>query len=118
VDPSAQIDAYLASLPAWQRDLAMRARALVHEADPAIAEAWKWDIPVFAHGGNVCAIGAFADHVKVNFFKGASLPDPAGIFNAGLEAKTTRAIDLHEGDRLDEPAFRALVTEAVAANNR
>ena len=118
MDPESQIDAYLESLPAWQRDLALRARALIHEADPEIAEAWKWDTPVFAHGGNVCAIGAFADHVKVNFFKGASLHDPAGLFNAGLEAKTTRAIDLREGDALDEPAFRTLVTDAVAANRK
>ena len=118
MDPESQIDAYLESLPAWQRDLALRARALIHAADPEIAEAWKWDTPVFTHGGNVCAIGAFADHIKVNFFKGASLPDPAGLFNAGLEAKTTRAIDLRQGDALDEPAFRTLVTDAVAANRK
>jgi hypothetical protein len=118
MEPESQIDAYLRSLPAWQHDLATRARAVIHDADPGIAEAWKWGTPVFAHGGNVCAIGAFTDHVKLNFFKGASLPDPAGLFNAGLEAKTTRAIDLRQGDTLDEPAFRALVTEAVAANRK
>ncbi len=116
MDPTAQIDAYLSGLPAWQRQTLSRLRALVHEADPAIEEAWKWDTPVFAHGGNVCAIGAFADHVKVNFFKGASLADPSGLFNAGLEAKATRAIDLGEGASIDEDAFRALVSQAVAAN--
>ena len=86
MDPESQIDDYLRSLPAWQSQLAARIRALVH------------------------------DHVKANFFKGASLPDPAGLFNAGLEAKATRAIDLAEGDHLDEAAFRTLVKEAVAAN--
>ena len=116
MNPESQIDDYLRSLPAWQSRLATRIRALVHEADPNITEAWKWGTPVFADGGNAVAIGAFADHVKVNFFKGASLPDPAGLFNAGLEAKATRAIDLRDGDPLDEAAFRALVKEAVAAN--
>ena len=108
-----QIDRYVAALPAWQREIAQRLRDLIHEADPEIAEAWKWGTPVFVHGGNVCAIGAFRDHVKVNFFKGAALGDPNGLFNAGLEAKTSRAIDIGEGDRLDEHAFRALVRAAV-----
>lgn len=118
MDPESQIDDYLRSLPTWQSELATRIRALVHEADPQIVEAWKWGTPVFADGGNVVAIGAFADHVKVNFFKGASLPDPTGLFNAGLEAKATRAIDLAEGDQLDEASFRALVAEAAAANRK
>jgi hypothetical protein len=113
---SDEIDAYLTDLPAWQHDLAARLRALVHEADPAIAEAWKWSTPVFEDKGSVCALGVFKDHVKVNFFKGASLPDPAGLFNAGLGAKTSRAIDLAEGDPFDEAAFKALVQAAVARN--
>jgi hypothetical protein len=116
MDPESQIDEFLASLPAWQREVATRIRALVHEADADVTETWKWGTPVFADAGNLCAIGAFADHVKVNFFKGASLPDPAGLFNAGLEAKTSRAIDLSEGDLLDEEAFRSLVADAAAAN--
>jgi hypothetical protein len=115
MDATEQIDAYLASLDGWQRETATRLRARVHEADPDIAEAWKWGTPVFSHGGDVCAIGAFKDHLKVNFFKGASLPDPAGLFNAGLEAKTSRAIDLRPGDELDEAAFRALVRSAIPA---
>ncbi len=118
MNPERQIDDYLGSLAAWQRALATRLRALVHEADPEITEAWKWGTPVFAHSGNVCAFGAFADHVKVNFFKGASLSDPAGLFNAGLEAKTSRAIDLGEGDSINEDALRALVCEAVATNRK
>jgi hypothetical protein len=115
VDASAQIDAYLNGLPDWQRATATRVRELIHEADPDVSEAWKWDTPVFVHGSNICAIGAFADHVKVNFFKGAALPDPGRLFNAGLEAKTSRAIDLREGDRIREEEFRALIREAVAA---
>jgi hypothetical protein len=114
VDASAQIDEYLNGLPTWQREMAARLRALIHETDPNIGEAWKWDTPVFVHGGNICAIGAFADHVKVNFFKGAALNDRGGLFNAGLEAKTSRAIDLREGDQLDDEEFRVLVREAVS----
>ena len=115
-EASARIDAYIAGLPEWQRTLASRLRDLVHEADPAIAEDWKWDTPVFARQGQVCAIGVFKDHVKVNFFKGASLPDPRGLFNAGLEAKNSRAIDFGEGDSIDEAGLQELVRAAVARN--
>ena len=114
--PAKEIDGYVAQLPAWQRDLAARLRELIHEADPEIVEAWKWDTPVFTHGGQVCAIGAFKDHVKVNFFKGASLSDPDGLFNAGLDAKTSRAIDFQEGDRVDVASFLDLIRGAVARN--
>jgi hypothetical protein len=112
-----RIDAYVAQLGGWQRDAVVRLRELVHEAAPEIGETWKWDTPVFVSGGNVCAIGVFKDHVKVNFFKGASLPDPAGLFNAGLEAKASRAIDLGDGDvaTLDQEEFRQLVRAAIAA---
>jgi hypothetical protein len=91
-------------------------RQLIHDADPEIVEEWKWDTPVFSHAGHVCAIGAFKDHVKLNFFKGASLADPDGLFNAGLEAKTSRAIDLTEGDRVDEDALKRLIRTAIARN--
>jgi hypothetical protein len=113
-DATGRIDAYIAGLPGWQRNTASRVRALIHLADPEIVEDWKWDTPVFARRTSVCAIGAFKDHMKVNFFKGASLPDPHGLFNAGLEAKTSRAIDLHDGDSIDEPRFVELVREASA----
>lgn len=116
MDPTNQIDAHVSGLPNWQRDLAARLRELIHRAAPGIEEAWKWETPVFVKRGNVCAIGAFAGHLKVNFFKGASLDDPAGLFNAGLEAKASRAIDLRDGDSLDEDAFVALVASAVDAN--
>jgi hypothetical protein len=116
-DSVARINQYIQSLPAWQRDKVARIRELIHKADTGIVEEWKWDTPVFARGGNVCAVGAFADHVKVNFFRGASLDDPHGLFNAGLEAKSSRAIDLREGDALNEPAFEALVRLAAAVGN-
>ncbi len=113
---SEQISTYIDGLPPWQRDLLGRLRQLVHDADPEIVEEWKWDTPVFSHAGNVCAIGVFKDHVKLNFFKGASLADPDGLFNAGLEAKTSRAIDLAQGDDVDEDALKRLITTAIARN--
>jgi hypothetical protein len=116
VTASQQIDAYIDGLPGWQRDVARRLRELIHAADPQIVEEWKWDTPVFSHAGLVCAIGVFKDHVKLNFFKGASLSDVDRLFNAGLDAKTSRAIDLAEGDRFDEDALQRLVASAVARN--
>jgi hypothetical protein len=112
-----EIDAYLAGLDGWQQATARRLRDLVHEADPGITEEWKWGTPVFTHSGMVCAIGVFKDHLKVNFFKGASLPDPSGLFNAGLDAKASRAIDLAEGDAVNEPALLELIREAVRRNS-
>ena len=117
MDPTERIDSYIDGLAGWQRDHARHLREQIHMADSQIAEDWKWDTPVFtARGKQVCAIGAFKDHLKVNFFKGASLDDPDGLFNSGLEAKNSRAIDLAEGDRLDDAAFQALVKAAVARN--
>ena len=113
---SAQIDAFIADQEGWKGDACRRLRALIHEAAPEIVEDWKWGVPVYAHRGNVVATGVMKSAVKVNVFKGASLPDPTGLFNAGLEAKTSRAIDLAEGEWLDEAAFKALIRAAVAAN--
>ena|SRR5438105_4287691 len=93
-------------------------RRTINSASPDLKEEWKWDTPVFSAKGNVCAIGAFKDSVKVNFFKGASLPDPKHLFNGGLEAKTSRSIDLRRGDRIDDASLKELVRAAVAANNR
>lgn len=115
-DASQVITSYIAELADWRGKLLARLRKLILAADPDIVEEWKWGTPVWSHKGNVVAVGAFQDHVKVNFFKGASLPDPHGLFNAGLEAKATRAIDLHEGDKLNEPALKELVHAAVAYN--
>jgi hypothetical protein len=110
-----RVDAYIETLDGWRRDAVVRLRGLIHEAVADIGEDWKWDTPVFVRRTNVCALGVFSDHVKVNFFKGASLADPAGLFNAGLEAKTSRAIDFWEGDldRLDADAFCELVRQAA-----
>jgi hypothetical protein len=117
MDASDRIDQYLEGLSGWQRDTAVQLRAQIHAADETIGEDWKWDTPVFtARGKQLCAIGVFKDHMKVNFFKGASIDDHDGLFNAGLEAKTSRAIDLAEGDQLDDAAFRRLVQAAVARN--
>ncbi len=113
MDTATQVHNFIEELPGWQRNLAARIRELIHEADPHIREEWKWGTPVFVRNGNVCAIGAFRDHLKVNFFKGAALSDPGGLLNAGLEAKTSRAIDLADGDGIDEEKLRALVREAV-----
>lgn len=113
---SQQIDNYVEGLTDWRGKMTARLRKLVREAAPELAEEWKWDTPVWSHKGNVVAAGVFKDHVKLNFFKGASLKDPKGLFNAGLDAKATRAVDFSEGDDVDEPALKALVREAVAYN--
>jgi len=113
MDPAARIDQQIADLPDWRGPLFTRLRELIHAADPAIQEAWKWETAVFTHQGNVCALGAFKDHLKLNFFQGARLPDPQGLFNAGLEAKSSRAIDFSAGDTLDEAALQALIRAAV-----
>jgi hypothetical protein len=114
--PSQRITNHIAELADWRGTMLARLRKLILEADPALLEEWKWDTPVWSHRGNVVAMGAFKDHVKLNFFKGASLQDPHGLFNAGLEAKATRAIDIHEGDTINEPALQELIRAAVAQN--
>ena len=92
-------------------------RKFITDSDGAIAEDWKWDTPVFtAHGKSVLALGAFKEHVKINFFKGASLDDPDKLFNAGLDAKASRAIDIQEGGKINGAALKALIQAAVALN--
>jgi hypothetical protein len=118
MEPSEKIDQQIAGAAGWRGDALARLRRLIHDADPDITEEWKWNTAVFSHGGMVCATAAFADHVKVNFFKGATLKDPHRIINAGLDAKTTRAIDIFEGGAIDEPKFKDLVREAVALNTK
>src|SRR6185436_4401903 len=103
--PSQLITNHIAELADWRGKQLAQLRKLILATDPDITEEWKWGTPVWSHQGNVVAAGAFADHVKLNFFKGASLKDPKGLFNAGLEAKATRAIDIYEGDKLNEPAL-------------
>lgn len=113
---SEHITKQIASLPDWRGEMLARLRKLVLETAPEITEEWKWDTAVWSHKGNVLAVGAFKDHMKMNFFKGASLNDPQGLFNAGLEAKATRAIDFSEGDKINEPALKELIRAAVAYN--
>ncbi|HEU0292980.1 MAG TPA: DUF1801 domain-containing protein [Anaerolineales bacterium] len=114
--PDQHIDQAIKDLPDWRGELLARLRRLIQDAVPEITEDWKWDTPVWAFKGNVLAAGAFKDHVKLNFFKGASLDDPKGLFNAGLDAKATRAIDFNEDDEIDEPALKDLIRAAVAYN--
>ena len=114
--PSQLITNQIAELADWRGKMLARLRKLILEADPAMTEEWKWDTPVWTHNGNVVAAGAFKDHMKLNFFKGASLKDPHSLFNAGLEAKATRAIDLHEGDKINEAALKELILAAVTLN--
>jgi hypothetical protein len=116
ISPSERISILIAGLEDWRGRTVAQLRQVIHEADPDIAEDWKWDTAVWTHNGLVCAAGVFKDHVKINFFKGASLEDPKGLFNAGLDAKATRAIDFNEGDRVDTPALKNLICAAVAIN--
>ena len=111
--PSEQIDKQIADLSDWRGQTMTRLRKLINEADPNLKEDWKWDTPVWTAKGNVLALGAFKDHLKINFFKGASLEDPKGLFNAGLDAKASRSIDLHESDTIDEQALKDLIRAAA-----
>jgi len=113
---SEHIDNYIKELTDWRGKLLIRLRKLILETAPEITEEWKWDTPVWSYKGNVVAGGVFKDHVKLNFFKGASLKDPKRLFNAGLDAKATRAIDISEGDDIDEAALKDLARAAVAYN--
>ncbi len=116
MDASELIDNRIAELDDWRGKMLARLRRLILEAAPGITEEWKWDTPVWSSNGNVVAIGAFQDHVKMNFFYGALLGDHH-LFNAGLDAKTTRAIDIFEGDKIDEAALKDLIRAAVELNN-
>jgi len=116
MDPSERISERITELGDWRGEMLARLRRLVLEAAPGIAEEWKWDSPVWVHKGNVLSAGVFKNHLKLNFFKGAALADPQGLFNAGFEAKKTRSIDLHEGDAIDEGALQELIRAAVALN--
>jgi hypothetical protein len=114
--PSQQIDDYIAGVTDWRGELLARIRTLVREAAPDVREEWKWGSPVWSQNGMICSASAFKDQVKINFFKGASLEDPKSLFNAGLEAKATRAIDFNEGEKIDEAALKDLIRAAVAYN--
>jgi hypothetical protein len=115
--PSKLISEKIAELGDWRGDTLARVRALIREADPDVLEEWKWmGTPVWSHDGGICTGESYKSIVKLTFFKGASLKDPAKLFNSSLDGNTRRAIDLHEGDDLDAKAFKALVRAAVALN--
>lgn len=115
-DPSSLITGRIAELGGWRGAWLARVRALILAADPEVAEGWKWEGPVWSRGGLICTGEAYQKAVKLTFAKGASLPDPAGLFNASLEGRVRRAIDLRLGDTLDEAALKALIRAAVALN--
>lgn len=116
-DASALISARIAELGDWRGEMLARVRALVREAEPEVVEEWKWrGVPVWSRAGILCTGETYRQVVKLTFARGAALEDPAGLFNASLEGTTRRAIDIHEGEVLDEAAFRALIRAAVAAN--
>jgi hypothetical protein len=115
--PSRLIDARIKELDDWRGRTLARVRALIKQADPAVVEEWKWgDVPVWSHDGIICTGETYKSAVKLTFAKGAKLKDPAKLFNASLEGNVRRAIDIHEGDAIDETAFKALIRAAVALN--
>jgi hypothetical protein len=120
--PSQQIDGRIEELDDWRGATLSRVRALIKQADPEVVEEWKWKkatnpgVPVWSDQGMICTGESYKHVVKLTFFKGASLEDPAGLFNSSLEGNARRAIDLHEGDEIDEKAFMALIRAAVSLN--
>ena len=112
------IEARIDELGDWRGETLNRVRSLIHEADPDVVEEWKWRVPVWSHDGIVCTGETYKKAVKLTFAKGASLEDPAGLFNSSLEGKTRRAIDLREADELDAEAFKELVCSAAELNAR
>jgi hypothetical protein len=115
--PSRLIDARIKELSDWRGETLARVRTLIKQADPEVVEEWKWrGVPVWSHAGIICTGETYKNVVKMTFAKGASLEDPSGLFNSSLEGNTRRAIDFHEGDKIDEKALKALIRAAVALN--
>ena len=115
--PSQLIDARIEELGDWRGKMLSRLRALVKEADPEVVEEWKWrGVPVWSHDGMICTGETYKNYVKMTFAKGAALKDPSGLFNSSLDGNTRRAIDFHEGEKIDEKALKALVRAAVTLN--
>ena len=115
--PARLIDARIEELGDWRGATLARVRRLIKQADPDVVEEWKWrGVPVWSHAGIICTGETYKNAVKMTFARGASLEDPSRLFNASLEGNTRRAIDLHEGDRIDEKALKALIRAAVALN--
>jgi hypothetical protein len=115
--PSELIDARIKELADWRGETLSRLRALIRQADPEVVEEWKWrGVPVWARAGIICTGETYKNVVKMTFAKGASIKDPAGLFNSSLEGKVRRAIDIHEGEEIDEEALKVLIRAAVALN--
>ena len=114
--PSKLIDAKIQGLDDWRGKTLALVRTLIKQADPEVIEEWKWSVPVWSHNGIICTGETYKKAVKLTFAKGASLKDPAGLFNSSLEGNVRRAIDIHEGDEIDEKAFKTLIRAAAAHN--
>ena len=114
---SRAIDARIEELGDWRGETLARVRAIIRQADPDVVEEWKWDVPVWSHDGILCTGETYKKAVKLTFAKGASLDDPTRLFNSSLDGNMRRAIDIHEGEQIDESAFKTLVREAVALNS-
>jgi hypothetical protein len=115
--PSQLIDARIRELSDWRGETLARVRMLIKQTDPDVVEEWKWrGVPVWSHAGMICTGETYKNAVKMTFAKGASLEDPSGLFNSSLEGNTRRAIDFHEGDKIDDKALKALIRAAVALN--
>src|SRR5688572_28544391 len=116
--PSRLIDARIEELDDWRGEAFSRLRALIKEADPAVVDEWKWrGVPVWSHNGLSCTGQTYKNVVKLTFLKGAQMKDPKRLFNSSLEGNARRAIDFHQGDKVDEAAFKALIREAVTLNS-
>jgi hypothetical protein len=116
--PSRLIDARIKELDDWRGETLSHVRALIRQADPEVVEGWKWrGVPVWSHDGLICTGETYKSVVKLTFLKGASLEDPSGLFNSSLEGNARRAIDIHEGDEIDQDAFKVLVRAAAALNS-
>jgi hypothetical protein len=114
--PSRLIDERIAELGDWRGKLLSRLRALIKQADPEVVEEWKWSVPVWSHSGLICTGETYKSAVKMTFAKGAALEDPSGLFNSSLDGNTRRAIDVREGENIDEKALKALIRAAVRLN--
>ena len=114
--PSQMIDERIQELDDWRGKMLSRLRALIKQADPEVVEEWKWNVPVWSHDGLICTGETYKKAVKLTFAKGASVEDPSGLFNSSLDGNTRRAIDFHEGEKIDEKALKALIRAAVTLN--
>lgn len=115
--PSEKIDSYIEKTADWRGEIISRVRRITHEIEPDIVEEWKWNSPVWSYNGMVCSPGAFKNHVGLNFFQGAHLADPHGLFNGGLEAKNSRSVNYMKGDTINESALKELLRSAVEYNS-